>query len=84
MKKIWKYELYVGPDAVHDMPAFSRILSVQMQDGKPVLWAEVNPREDRVTRKFRVYGTGQEIDDFGGHYVGTFQDGPFVGHVYEL
>ena len=56
--KIYKYEL--GNDAV-EIP-LGEILDVQIQDGKFVLWALVNPNRNRMTKVYAKFlMTGQEI-----------------------
>jgi len=51
----------------------------------PQLWAYVDPTEPRVTRKFRIIGTGHPIATDPGDYIGTFQmgGGALVFHVFE-
>lgn len=89
MKTILKYPLSATWPSITRlpvlMPAGARILSVQMQSGRPYLWALVDDDaiETPTERALAVYGTGQPIDDDPGHYVGTFQDGVFVWHVFD-
>lgn len=85
MKTILKYPLPLVPGESVGMPAGARILDVQMQGFRPYLWALVD--EDAIgtptARAIAVYGTGAPIDGDPGHYVGTFQDGVFVWHVFD-
>jgi hypothetical protein len=76
---IWKFDLATGVA----MPAGAIILCVQWNDGGPQLWATVDPDAPKRTRRLRVYGTGRELASSPGNYVGTFQDGPFVWHVFD-
>lgn len=67
------------------MPINAKPLKVAMQHDKPVMWALLNAEEEVVERRFAIYGTGQPIHDAERHaYVGTFFDGPFVLHVFEV
>ena len=89
-KRIWKYPLLINSYQVYKMPKGTEILSLQMQDGKPCIWALVsipqNAKLETEFRYFRTLGTGQQLDDhFTGPYkfIGTYQDDPFVWHVFE-
>jgi hypothetical protein len=81
---IWKYEIHGGSML---LPKGAILLCVQAQEGNPCLWAEVNPQEaEMVPRNFLIYGTGWVIADIKNIkkvYVGTYQQGPYVWHVYE-
>jgi len=87
MKKIYKYVLEVTGDQSIAMPDAAKVLAIQVQHGKPCVWAEVDS-EQTVTafRRFVTVGTGAPTpEDFDKlHYVGTYQldSGNFVGHVY--
>jgi hypothetical protein len=84
--KIYKFEVPIYDDAVIMMPKGARILSVQVQHGKPVLWALVDHNAPEVKRRFAVRGTGHDIDGLVGEFVGTFQlrDGRLVFHLFDL
>src|SRR4051812_18868695 len=83
MNAIWKYE--VGPRTVLEMPKGARILSLQVQDNAPKIWALVDTNQMKVRRVFRVLPTGMEFDAAGLAYVGTFQldGGKAVFHLFE-
>lgn len=83
MKTIWKWA--VQEETTIDMPVGAKVLTVQAQCGLPQLWALVDPDAKRETRTFTVYGTGHDMPDEPGQYVGTFQqcEGKFVFHVFE-
>jgi hypothetical protein len=84
MKTIYKYPIpYGSTDTYTEMPNGARILAVQMQNGKPYVWAIVETTMEVVGRRFVLYGTGHALDDYYGTYIGTFQDGPFVWHLFE-
>lgn len=84
MKSIWKFPLPSYP-CVIEMPSSAEVLTVQVQDGIPCLWALVEVENDLVRREFRVYGTGGQLPINPGKYIGTFQllGGGYVGHVFE-
>ena len=80
IKQIWKYKFNYGIE----MPLDAKILTIQTQDGEPTIWALVNPNNELEIRNFRIVGTGNPFDDTNYTYIGTFQDGPFVWHLFEI
>ena len=61
-----------------------RCLTVQMQRGKPKLWALVNPdKQAEGSVVIRCYGTGGLGPLAGETYLGTVQDDRFVFHFFE-
>ena len=83
MTMIWKFSLDApGPVIAVMMPEGARVLSVQMQAGRPQMWAAVNTEAPEVTRLFRVVGTGMQLPAVSD-YIGTIQSPPFVWHVFE-
>lgn len=82
--EIWKFPLQVGQTLVDNMPARARVLTVQMQNDKPTLWALVDPSQFPETREFYAIGTGNPILRPDLVYIGTVQDFyRFVWHVFE-
>lgn len=84
MSAIWKFPVPYGIDGAGPvrMPQGAQILSVQMQDGRPQLWALVDTDKPMVQRDIAVYGTGWDISN-PGKYLGTFQDGQYVFHAFD-
>jgi len=82
---VWKYVLPETGEFNLSMPEGAHILSVQTQQGCPVLWALVNPEEARKERYFRIVLTGHQLDSLALVYHGTFQllGDTFVGHLFE-
>ncbi len=93
---IWKFPIkHNGTKSYPSMylPIGAKILTVQMQyehgvsveDGKPFIWAEVNPEEEgQDHRQFQVAGTGQGLSKNPRTYIGTWQDKWMVWHLFEL
>ena len=84
---IWKYQLEVVPQQTLEMPFSSKILTVQVQQEIPCIWALVNPGLYLVEREIRIVGTGHELDFTAlAKYLGTFQElnGSLVWHVFEV
>lgn len=84
MTRVYKYALPKPDDFVTlELPVGARVLCVQMQGGRPYLWARVDLGVSMEKRRFRLAGTGHDIDERTiGTYVATWQDGPFVWHLF--
>jgi hypothetical protein len=52
---------------------WSRVLTVQVQNGQPYIWAMVDPTQPPVDFPFVVVGTGHETDIETEKYIGTIQ-----------
>lgn len=86
MKTIWKFPLAVASPYQMAMPKGAEVLTVQMQGDTACVWAAVDPNADDERRVFEVFGTGQTMhEDMGVErkYIGTFQVGFYVWHVFE-
>lgn len=89
MEAIWKYTLdrqSRGREGqVIMMPYGGRVLDVQIQGCRPVLWAlvDVGPNVRMEERRFILVTTGQESVGFGAYY-GTFQEDTMVWHLFEI
>lgn len=87
MQKIYKFELKLEDEQEVIMPAGSKILpTVQVQEGKVVIWAVCTPSDKTEKITILTFGTGNsisdEITDKKMRYVGTYQKDWFVGHVF--
>jgi hypothetical protein len=88
MKTIYKYPIPIKVPFPLRLPKGAKILSIQTQGIQPCMWIEVKI-EDKVEltkyeeRWFFTIGTGQQLPDTEIRYIETYQDGPFVWHVYE-
>lgn len=90
MSTIWKFPvpLYkqgmASADPVIDMPRGAKVLTLQVQDGHPMLWAAVDPGQPTEPRQFAIVGTGHALPDNAGAYVGTWQSTIYVFHLFEV
>jgi hypothetical protein len=91
MKAIWKYPLDLNVFSrarqwEFDVPKGATPLCLQMQHGTPTLWMMVDAKAPTENRRFTMYGTGHEMPEDPGQYIGTFQldGGLFVFHVFEV
>jgi hypothetical protein len=86
---VWKYEIEILGYVERELPKGARIIAVDVQYGKPCMWALVDPEARGEIRRFYLLGTGHEINDDDSErlrHLGTFMldDGAFVGHLFEL
>jgi hypothetical protein len=85
-RTIYKYELTpTGRSERMVMPGGSKILAIGNQDERFMLWVEVDTECERESHYFTIYGTGHELPDNPGRYIGTaqFANGSLVLHAYE-
>lgn len=83
-KTIWKFPVNDLLDNQIGLPEGAEILDIQVQNDMPVMWALVNPEAPKKNLLFRVFATGEKmLSPERWKYVGTFQKGWFVGHVFE-
>ncbi len=65
------------------MPRTAKIMSLQVQNGVPTMWAMVTLGDPMVDRNFETRDTGEDIPDGYREYVGTYVLTEYVGHVFE-
>jgi hypothetical protein len=86
LSTIWKFPLEITDEQEINVPVGAKILCLQMQEGLPCLWVQVNPQASTYPMRIVMYGTGHEITDTPNlRYLGSFQcyGGTFVSHVFE-
>ena len=85
---IHKFQLPEGKAHKISMPVGSKVLDFQYQNGTICMWAIVQegafPVTKRMTRRFRIVGTGEAYDFQGRKYQQTLQDGDEVWHIFEV
>lgn len=81
MQVVHKRFLLVGLNTFV-LPKDSRILSVQVQKGVFTMWYMCDPVLPPENRQVYVAMTGEEMRN-PGQYIGTFQDGDYVLHVFD-
>lgn len=87
--RVYKYEFAIDDYVTIKMPVGAKILKVEIQKTVPCLWACVMPDAETEDRHFRIYGTGQDIDEKEAiKHIATFQeinyDASFVWHFFEI
>lgn len=85
MKTVYKYTINYeeANTASFDIPDGARFLSLQVQQGKPVLYFEVESLNWQRKQDFLLVETGTTIP-YGAKHIGTvmLRDGWYVLHVY--
>jgi hypothetical protein len=81
---IYKFPLVVTDIQTVEMDWDAKILTVQMCDGVPTLWALVRKENGLANKCIRIIGTGHPIQAVDWlDYIGTVQDRGLVWHVFE-
>ncbi len=93
MRAIYKYGLscHGNQPAEVLLPKGAQSLSVGVQGDKVYLWAAVEAVSMRShleleRRLFRVYATGEPIQDTDGpdNFIGRVTQGPYEWHIFEV
>ena len=81
---IWKFPLEATDEQTIYVPRGAKILSVRTQGETPCLWALVDPDAEKEPTAVRIYGTGHDVPDDPGEFVGTvfLHGGSLVFHVF--
>lgn len=84
METIWK--LTLNDRLEHAKVPFGyKVLSVAIQNNKPVVWVQVNPEEyETVSIKLKAVATGEVNVNTSDQFIGTlmFLGGSIVEHIY--
>jgi len=85
MKTIWKYMIPSnrGEELDYELPLGAEPLALQMQDNYPTMWFLVDPEAKTFRATFVIVVTGGDVPKGISRYIGTFQAGKFVGHVFQ-
>ena len=83
MTTIWKFPIEIARrEQTICVPQYAQLLHVGLDpDGTSCIWFQVEPNKARVDFNVAVVGTGHPVPT-DGVYRGTFNQGPFVWHVY--
>ena len=87
-ESIWKFPMASPEQRIIEMPKGAEILTIQVQNKIPCIWALVNPENEKEKRFFEIFGTGHDMPvDMGieRKYINTFQlnGGALVLHLFE-
>jgi hypothetical protein len=86
-RTIYKYPVVMSADYDVILPEAHRVIHVDWQGGmgaglEPQMWVEVDTDSAMRPFAFAIVGTGHPVPD-GMEHVGTWQEPPFVWHLYE-
>jgi len=81
--RVWKWPLELVEEQSLIMPKSAEVVAVQMQGSTPCIWALCDEKAKVEQRTFAMYGTGYEMPDNPGTYIGTFQV-PGLRYVFHL
>ena len=81
MKLIYKYPVELQ-EVTTIKEAIIKPLTIQMQDGKLMLWAEVDKYGPVRPIIISCIGTGFMVSDNIGEYLCSVQQGAYVWHFY--
>jgi hypothetical protein len=83
MKAVWKFALH--PYKINMMPVGAKPLSVHAQGDDLCMWALVDTEAPLEKRGFVIVGTGHEVHDHTGEFIGTalLANGSLVLHIFE-
>ena len=83
MRKIYKYPLQITNRQTLQLPVDAYIIHTGLDpQGKPCVWAKVNPDAPPEPINFAIYGTGHTLDEAFTNHAGSFVQGDFVWHVF--
>lgn len=85
MKTIYKYLLKTEDYQLINIHKNAKLLTVQIQQGVPCLWALVETDEKTEDINILTRGTGHRIIETDIEYVGTYQllGGGLIFHVFK-
>lgn len=84
-KTIFKFPLVIQDNQTIEMPAGSKALCIDLQDGDPKLWVLCDDEMPKIKYSILCVGTGHEITKPVGQYLGTiqiFRAVPLVFHFF--
>lgn len=86
MQTIHKYTFKIEGEVRIKMPKGARVLSVQIQNDIPTMWALVDTEREMETVLFHIFCTGDTIPRLFNYgpldHLATFQQGIYVWHIF--
>jgi len=82
VRVVYKYSIPRGVGSFTftlNLPGLVRFLHVDLQNGEPKAWFEVDEASSHSEHHFRIVGTGDSLGDWA--CIGTWQDPPYVWHL---
>ena len=83
MKTIYKYPIQITDEQEIKMPCDAEVIHAGLDpQGTPCLWAKVERNHPLEPVSVLVVGTGNPMPFHAERHVGSFNQGPFVWHVF--
>ena len=84
MTTIYKYPIEITDFQILNVPKESKVLTVQVQNGRACLWLKVDPSMPEEEMKVYIFGTGHPMPVLDLDYIGSVQmfGGRGVFHVF--
>ena len=87
--RVYKYPIPIEDEFIIVLPKNGNILHFDVQYGVPQLWVLVNPDSPTENVRFRLLGTGHDIDINSPdelQFIGTIQlhNGSLVYHLFRF
>jgi hypothetical protein len=84
MATVWKFAIPIADEFALLMPGAVELLFVATQAEQGCLWARVEPQNPIEQRRFKLRGTGHDVD-FRSRHIGSFmlRGGALVFHLFE-
>lgn len=84
MRTIYKYPIVIQPRQVLPLPDDYKILHIELQDGVPCLWADIDTENPITNCVILMFGTGWELPRSPIAHIATLQVGIYVWHFYTI
>lgn len=88
MRTIYKYsfpgDVVPSEPFTIRLPRGAQLLTLQMQAGRPFLWCLIDTDNEEQDWRMVIYGTGRRIAPGPHVYIGTYQNGAYVWHLFEV
>ena len=86
MQTIYKYPFKIASEVIIEMPKGAQILSIQIQNDIPTMWALIDTEKEMENVLFHIFGTGHTIPRLFNYgpldHLATFQQGIYVWHMF--
>lgn len=83
MKTIYKYPIEITDSQEIEMPINAEAIHAGLDpQGTPCVWATVRTDNKKEDVTIYVVGTGNPVPVMARRHVGSFNQGPFVWHVF--
>ena len=83
MRTIYKYPIEITDSQEIEMPISAEPIHAGLDpQGTPCVWAKVRTDNKKDSVTIYVVGTGNPIPRMARKHIGSFNQGPFVWHIF--